>query len=74
MHTAKVFRTGHSQAVRLPKEFHISAKEVAISRLGDAIILQPIKRSWLDIYHAMHESKDFIKKRKDLPPQKREAL
>ncbi len=39
--TAKVFTTGRSQAVRLPKEFRFDTKEVTVERQGDAIILRP---------------------------------
>ena len=39
--TAKVFITGRSQAVRLPKEFRFNTKEVTIERQGDAVILRP---------------------------------
>lgn len=39
--TAKVFTTGRSQAVRLPKEFRFNTKEVTIERKGDAIVLRP---------------------------------
>lgn len=38
---AKVFTTGRSQAVRLPKEFRFNTKEVTIERQGDAVILRP---------------------------------
>ena len=38
---AKVFTTGRSQAVRLPKEFRFSTKEVTIERQGDAVVLRP---------------------------------
>jgi antitoxin VapB len=45
MSTAKVFWTGHSQAVRLPKEFRFAdgVEEVSIRREGDRIILEPMK-------------------------------
>ncbi|MBA3059852.1 MAG: AbrB/MazE/SpoVT family DNA-binding domain-containing protein [Gammaproteobacteria bacterium] len=39
--TAKVFTTGRSQAVRLPKEFRFSTKEVTIEWQGDAVVLRP---------------------------------
>jgi antitoxin VapB len=39
--TAKIFTTGRSQAVRLPKAFRFSTKEVTIERHGDALILRP---------------------------------
>jgi antitoxin VapB len=40
MATARVFRSGNSQAVRLPKEFRLKSKEVEIFRRGDEIILR----------------------------------
>lgn len=43
---AKVFWSGRSQAVRLPKDFRIDADEVIISRRDDALILTPIPRNW----------------------------
>ena len=39
--TAKVFKTGRSQAVRLPKEFRFDTDEVTIERVGNAVILRP---------------------------------
>jgi antitoxin VapB len=45
--TAKLFRNGRSQAVRLPKEFRFEGEEVAIRREGQRIVLEPLKsRSW----------------------------
>jgi len=37
---AKVFKSGNSQAVRLPKAFRVKSKEVEISRRGDEIVLR----------------------------------
>ena len=42
--TARLFKNGRSQAVRLPKEFRFSGDEVLVRREGEAIILEPIKR------------------------------
>ena len=42
METAKLFWTGRSQAVRLPKEFRFEGDEVQIRRHGAAVILEPI--------------------------------
>ena len=47
--TAKVFMSGRSQAVRLPKEFRLTGKEVRIRREGDALILEPIGMSAEDV-------------------------
>lgn len=38
---AKVFWTGRSQAVRLPKEFRFAGDTVMVRREGDAVILEP---------------------------------
>ena len=51
MASAKVFRSGNSQAVRLPKEFRFppGTDEVAVHRHGDRIILEPLEREeWPD--------------------------
>ncbi|TWB50105.1 antitoxin VapB [Rhizobium sp. ERR 922] len=46
MDTAKIFWSGRSQAVRLPKEFRLDGEEVRIRRQGRAIILEPIPEDW----------------------------
>ena len=49
--TAKVFTTGRSQAVRLPKAFRFTTSEVTVERQGDAVILRPkvqTKEEWWD--------------------------
>ncbi len=53
--TAKVFTTGRSQAVRLPKEFRFSTKEVTIERQGNALLLRPKldKDAWWDEMEAI---------------------
>ena len=46
MGTAKIFETGRSQAVRLPKKFRFNADEVVIQQLGDAVLLVPKESLW----------------------------
>ncbi|MDO3433352.1 type II toxin-antitoxin system VapB family antitoxin [Rhizobium sp. CBN3] len=46
METAKIFWSGRSQAVRLPKEFRFDGDTVAIRRQGRAVILEPISDGW----------------------------
>lgn len=46
MGTAKVFWSGRSQAVRLPKEFRFTGDEVRIRRRGAAVILEPVADDW----------------------------
>ncbi|MCF6108865.1 antitoxin [Mesorhizobium muleiense] len=46
MDKAKVFWSGRSQAVRLPKEFRFEIEEVSIRRQGRAVILEPLAQDW----------------------------
>ena len=46
MKTAKLFRNGQSQAVRLPKEFRFDGDEVFIKKSGSAVVLIPRVNSW----------------------------
>jgi antitoxin VapB len=50
MATARLFWSGRSQAVRLPKDFRFPGAEVRIRRHGSAVILEPMTEdwSWLD--------------------------
>lgn len=43
--TAKIFKNGRSQAVRLPKEFRLEGTEVKISKKGKQIILEPLEKA-----------------------------
>lgn len=47
---ARVFMTGNSQAVRLPREFRFNVDRVAIRREGDRVILSPPYRDWADYF------------------------
>ncbi len=46
MPTAKLFWSGRSQAVRLPKEFRLEGTEVRIRRHGAAVVLEPVAVDW----------------------------
>jgi antitoxin VapB len=43
---AKLFQTGRSQAVRLPKEFRFTGNEVRIRKVGTGVVLEPIEKNW----------------------------
>ncbi len=75
MENAKVFWSGRSQAVRLPKEFRFETDEVRIRKHGNAVILEPIATdwSWLDSLEALDDDviqavqeKQAIQERPDL--------
>ena len=40
--TAKLFKHGRSQAVRLPKDFRMPGTEVRVRRIGHGVLLEPI--------------------------------
>ena len=44
--TAKLFWTGRSQAVRLPKDFRMEGAEVRIRKQGAAVVLEPVASDW----------------------------
>ena len=71
--TAKLFRNGRSQAVRLPARFRFEgADEVFVSRVGDKVILSAKPSSWDDFFDAKPASaQGFLRRRNDRPPQKR---
>jgi antitoxin VapB len=74
--TTKVFRSGNSQAVRLPKEFQFDVGEVEIYRRGDEVVL---RRKLLNLAPAFELlarlPDDFMRDgRRDSPAQERDAL
>jgi antitoxin VapB len=75
MAIARVFKSGNSQAVRLPKEFRVAGDEVEIFRRGDEIVLRERARDLsraFELLCALPE--DVLEDRKDDPPQAREGL
>jgi antitoxin VapB len=48
MDTAKIFKSGRSQAVRLPKEYRFDDDEVFIRRMGSYVMLMPKSDPWGD--------------------------
>lgn len=71
MTTAKVFKHGNSQAVRLPKEFRVEGTEVEISRVGRVIILRPRRISYEDALAAVSGFKGKLRRSQD-PDQERD--
>ena len=68
MACAKVFKSGNSQAVRIPKEFHIDYSELFIKKIGATIILFPRKRPWENLRKSLSEfTDDFMSEGRDQP-------
>ena len=58
--TAKVFKTGRSQAVRLPKEFRFNGTEVYIKKDENRVILseKPLE-TWAELFKNFSGDPDF---------------
>jgi antitoxin VapB len=76
MGTARVFRSGNSQAVRLPKQFRLKSKEVEIFRRGEEIVLREkhgtVVRAF-DLLAGLPDDLELPGRDKDRP-QKRKGL
>ncbi len=73
MDTAKLFKNGSSQAVRLPKEFRFRGDRVYIKRLGNAVVLLPIQDSWKSLVESLDKFPgDFMQEREQLDIQVRQ--
>ena len=73
MATAKVFKSGNSQALRLPKQFRLDSTEVEIFRRGDEIVLREKPRTMARAFEIL-SSLNLPADRKDTPPQIRKGL
>ncbi len=76
MGTARVFRSGNSQAVRLPKQFRFKSNEVEIFRRGKEVVLREKDNDMAQAFEliaSMENGLDFKDREKDLP-QKRKGL
>ena len=75
MKTAKLFKNGDSQAVRLPKEFRFTGNEVLIKHVGNAVVLLPKSKSWDTLLSSLEQfSDDFMLEREQPAGQTRESL
>ncbi len=78
MYTAKVFQSGNSQAIRIPKELQTSEKEFIIRKSGNCLFLLPFDDPWAllrQVFSSKEEDMSFDRDQpmlSDLP--EREAL
>jgi antitoxin VapB len=74
MGTARVFRSGNSQAVRLPKQFRFKSKEVEIFRRGNEVVLREkednIARAF-ELLAGLPDDFDIPDRHKDFPQQRK---
>lgn len=70
--TAKLFKNGHNQAVRIPKAYEFQGiDEVIIVKEGDTIVLMPARKSWSSFSQLPSADKDFMSSREPLMDKKR---
>lgn len=75
MRTTKVFRSGNSQAVRIPAEFQFDTDEVEIFRRDDELVLRKKVKSLEQAFHLLASlPTDFMTEREDSLPQARADL
>lgn len=76
MTIARVFKSGNSQAIRLPKEFRVEEHELEISRRGDEIVLRaPKVKNVARAFELLSFlPDDFLPVREQEEPQSREGL
>lgn len=74
MRTTKVFQSGNSQAVRLPKDFQIHSDEVEIFRRDGDIVLREVPKNLAHAFELLTQMSDdfFAEGRDDSPPEDRE--
>ena len=69
---AKIFMSGHSQAVRLPKEYRFDTDEVCITKRGQNVIISANKPTWDEFFDSKPVFDDqFLEDRSDALPQER---
>ena len=77
MASARVFKSGNSQAVRLPKEFRFQSDEVEIFRRGDEVVLREKSKGMERAFWLLANlpiDVDAIERARKEPPQKRKGL
>lgn len=75
MDTAKIFKNGQSQAVRLPKEYRFEGSEVYVKKIDDVVLLIPKDSSWKVLESSVdYFSEDYLSERKQPGIQERDEL
>lgn len=75
MDTARLFQSGRSQAVRLPKEYRFAGTEVVVKHFGNGVLLLPVDDPWktLEAGLAAFEA-GFVLTREQPPMQERDDI
>ncbi len=74
METARLFKNGKSQAVRLPKAYRFHGSQVFIKKMGNSVILIPYHEPWQALVDSLERfSEDFMTERRQPPLEDRES-
>jgi antitoxin VapB len=75
MKTARVFKSGNSQAVRLPKEFQLGVKEVRVFKKDGDLILRTVRKTWKDYFErGRAATEDYPDRILDMSAEERDRL
>jgi antitoxin VapB len=75
MDTARLFQSGRSQAVRLPKDYRFQGSEVAVKHFGNGVLLLPIDDPWQTMEAGLDAFEPgFVLERDQPEQQQREAI
>jgi antitoxin VapB len=75
MSTARVFKSGNSRAVRLPKEFQLEGAGVYVKKEGRGLLLTPIDDPWAALVGGLGKfSEDLPEERVQPPPELKETF
>jgi virulence-associated protein VagC len=73
---AKVFWSGGSQAIRVPKALRLETLEVKVERRGKSLLISPVQddAAWGSFWDRLLPLKEPVKRWKTRPGEKRKAL
>lgn len=76
MTMTKVFKSGNSQAVRVPKEFHLNSDRVEIFKRNNDLVIRELPQNLSNAFVLLTKLPDdfFADGRQDLPPQERDSF
>lgn len=75
MQMTRVFKSGNSQAIRLPREFRLQARRVSIRQVGRGLVIEPLADDFSQFAAMLDEfSSDFMAQREQPEGQERERF
>ncbi len=72
----RVFKSGNSQAVRIPKKYRLKGTKTFIRKEKNKIIITPVENQWDELFEELEklDQQDFLKNRSQPGPQERELF